>query len=229
MKIKNLQLFTSRLTEQITFYEEVLEMKVTIIESGFFVMIGDSMLSFIEGEDFPYYHFAINIPANKIDDALVWLKKRVEVIKMDNKEIVDFPNWNAESIYFYDKDHNIIEFIARKNLKTETADPFSSESFLCISEAGLPVNNVKSFVQILTNQFDLYVFDGDLERFCAVGSETGLFIVVNYLQKKWIPNMDEAIPYPFSIEIQNNKGKLIGFNYSDEKIQLTNIDGVNNN
>ena len=52
----------------------------------------------------PFYHFAFNIPSNKIDEAFQWLKDKVEILWIDEYKnyIAEFTAWNARSVYFMD-------------------------------------------------------------------------------------------------------------------------------
>jgi len=120
MKINELKIYSSRFDKQIAFYSGKIGLKLieeTEYEAIF--QIGKSKLIFKKSERFQPYHFAINIPANKENEALNWLKQRVEILRDGNYEIQNFDSWNARAIYFYDEDKNIVEFIARKNLKNE--------------------------------------------------------------------------------------------------------------
>ena len=51
--------------------------------------------------------------------------------------IAQFENWNANAVYFYDNNGNILEFIARHDLQNNQFTPFNSESILNISEIGI--------------------------------------------------------------------------------------------
>ncbi|MDD7886522.1 hypothetical protein [Flavivirga sp. 57AJ16] len=42
-------------------------------------------------------------------------------------------------------------------------------------------------------------FSGDLMRFCALGNEEGLFILINKILKKWYPTQEEAFTSNFII------------------------------
>lgn len=219
MKIKELKLYSNHLKEQKEFYISLFKLDlVNESASSFTVKVGETLLSFTKSDDNPYYHFAINIPSNQIEAALQWLKQRVEILPFENEEIVDFVNWNAKSIYFYDADKNIIEFIARRNLNINSHHSFSGKSLLHISEIGLPTNDVPKVFNKLNKDYALEKFDCDLKRFCAVGDENGLFIVVNYNLKKWLPTWDEALPFPFEINFSNSRGKTYNWRIEDETI-----------
>ncbi len=131
----------------------------------------------------------------------------MQLLTWQGEEIVNFPNWNAKGIYFYDKDHNIVELIARKNLNIYLSNSFSEKSLLHLSEIGVPTTDVSAVAKKLKKNYGIETYDGDLSRFHAAGSETGLFIIVNSKVKKWIPAMDEAKPFPFEVSIVNHLGK----------------------
>lgn len=214
MKIEELTLFTNNLEQQVNFYSAILELPIinSTPESCSF-KIGQSTLVFQYKKDVVPYHFAFNIPSNKEDEALKWLKERVETIPFDENEIIDFSNWNAKAIYFYDADKNIVEFIARKNLNSNFFDKFSSKSILNISEIGVVTTQIKEVFKSL-NQIDkIDVFSGDFERFCAVGDENGLFIIVHKQLKKWFPTGDKIYESDFIIKGNYNfefkNGKII--------------------
>lgn len=222
MKINELKLYSNHLKEQKEFYVNLFELDlVKESESSFTVKVGESLLSFIKSDHNPYYHIAINIPANQIFESHNWLRDKSDILPYENKEIVDFPNWNAKSIYFYDADKNIIEFIARRNLNINSYHSFSGKSLLHISEIGLPTNDVPKVFKKLNKDYALEKFDCDLKRFCAVGDENGLFIVVNYNLKKWLPTWDEALPFPFEINFSNSRGKTYNLRIEKESIIQT--------
>ena len=205
LKIKELIIKTINFKDQIHFYEKLIGLK--LIELNKFqasFQIGQSTLKLIESENFYPYHIAINIPCNKENEALAWLKKRVNVLKADGNEIQDFNYWNAKAIYFYDLDKNIIEFISRKNLKNESNENFNSKSLLEISEIGMPVNDIKSTYTSLNKRMKIKKFDGGFERFCAIGDEEGLFICINKNLKDWFPTGDKAHSSEFDIKFEEN-------------------------
>jgi hypothetical protein len=47
----------------------------------------------------------------------------------------EFFDWNAHAVYFYDPSVNIVEYIARHNIKSSNStDEFTNNDILCISE-----------------------------------------------------------------------------------------------
>jgi len=214
MKIEELILDTENLTEQISFYQGALNFKlIKRTESCASFQIGESILTFVKKDKALPYHFAFNIPFNKEKEALNWLKNRVEVIPYKNDEIIDFVNWEAKAIYFYDRDHNIVEFIARRVIHHENLSEFNSKSVMNISEIGIGTYDIKQFYQDLNKMKPIRIFDGSFEKFCALGNNEGLFIVVDLLKKDWFPTGDKIHISDFTINGDYS------FEYRDGKLK----------
>jgi len=214
MKISELILYTKHLTEQRHFYTKVLALPlIAENEEKFTVKIGVSSLTFIKSEKTNVAHFAINISSYKIQDALQWVLKRTDILSCEDEQIADFSNWNAEALYFYDMDRNIVEFIARKDLAIVNTHPFSSSDLLSISEIGIVSNDNKAIYEALSAIQPIPIYDGSLDRFCALGNAEGLFILVNNTKKKWFPTQEEAFIADFQLKGDYNfaflNGKII--------------------
>ena len=214
MKIEELILYSNNLGNQLEFYTQILgfEIEKKSLKS-FSVRLGESLLTFIFKEDCKPYHFAFNISINKELEALNWLKQRVEILSLEDNEIIEFNNWNASSLYFYDTDNNIVEFISRKNLKEKCEDIFSSKSILNISEIGIGTQNIEIIYNQLNSLKNINIYDGNFNRFCALGNEEGLFILVNKNIKNWFPTNDKVYQSDFIIKGDYNfefkNGKII--------------------
>jgi len=201
MKIEEVILFTNSIQEQKQFYKNVLEFEL-ILDSTEKISFktGESILSFQYKETFKSSHLAFNIPSNKETEALFWLQKRVEILPYNNKFISDFKSWNAKAIYFYDADKNIMEFIARKNMNTATDSEFSSTSILSISEMAIATDNIEYIFNTINGMKSISIYDGNFRRFCAIGNEDGLFILIDKNKKKWYPTMETAFTSDFIIK-----------------------------
>ncbi len=214
MKINNLKLYSSNLSEQIAFYTETIGLNlIESSESEAVIKAGNSMLTLIKSDRFQPYHFAFNIPCNKEVEALEWLKARLQILKDGDSEIQDFQSWNAKAIYFYDQDRNIVELIARKNLNNHNTHLFNGDSILEISEIGLPVNNIEDIYNNINKITGMNIYSGTLDRFCAIGDENGLFICINKQLKNWFPTGDIAYSSDFEINFTEK-----GSNYTLELI-----------
>ena len=217
MKIKELIVYTQNLKSQIDFYSKVLEFEIlhqNDISCRF--KLGDSILSFIYQKNATPYHFAFNIPSNKADEALIWLKQRINILPFNGKEMVDFKSWNAKALYFYDYDKNIVEFISRKNINMHSYVPFSSKDILNISEIGVSSTDMEKTFKTI-NVFKLIdVYSGNFERFCALGNDEGMFIIANPTVKKWFPNDDVIEQSDFILKGDYNfefkNGEFMPFN-----------------
>ena len=59
------------------------------------------------------YHYCFMVPSNKLQESIAWLKKRVELIKDEAGNEIQFSkSWNADAVYFYDGVGNVTKFIA---------------------------------------------------------------------------------------------------------------------
>lgn len=201
MKISELTLFTTNLEAQKQFYTKVLALPLLFSdEEKFSVKIGVSSLTFVKAETSNPAHFAINISSYKIEEALHWIQQRTEILLCEGEQIADFSNWNAEALYFYDQDKNIVEFIARKDLDIINTHPFSSTDLVSISEIGIVSNDNTAIYEQLQAIRSIPIYDGNLDRFCALGNAEGLFILVNNTKKKWFPTQEEAFVADFQLK-----------------------------
>ncbi len=211
MRIKEIILFTNNIEKQKQFYQNVLDLELVYnSEEKISFNTQESILTFEYKKETKPSHIAFNIYSNKIEEALYWLKKRVTILPDGENLISNFKKWNAQAIYFYDADNNIIEFIARKNLGLVTTSFFSSKSIFSISEIAIATTNIKTVYNDINSMKTIPVFDGDLSRFCALGDDKGLFILIDKSVKKWHPTQEEAYISDFIIKGDYNFGFING-------------------
>ncbi len=213
MQISELEIRCKDAAKQQQFYKDVLGLEVfNATETSFKLHLGYSQLSFQENADFTPYHIAFHIPDKSENQALYWLQQRLSVLPFEDKEIIDFPAWKAKSIYFYDADLNIMEFISRRKFNGVLTEDFSEKSILGISEIGLATANIEEKFNFLKEHCGLEVYDGNFDKFCAIGDDWGLFITINSINKTWFPTGDIAYNSDFKIQIiQNNKEYLLQY------------------
>ena len=220
MSILELKLQSKNIDKQHEFYSQKLGLTSLIRkEKQLCLQLGNTVLTFIADEAAKPYHFAINIPSEGEKKAFDWLKERVEILPDGESEIIDFPAWNAKSVYFYDADNNIVEFIARRNLAYSSPKDFGVDSMLEISEIGVAGKSVPDMHNFLVHKVGLKKFSGDMERFCAIGDEKGLFICVDRNEKKWYPTNDDPEGATFKIKI-SKKGKQYELGFNGEELKL---------
>jgi len=207
MNITELQLQTNCLSSQKEFYNKTLGLNILNFNDGSFsVNIGSSTLVFQETTLKTYYHFAVNIPENKIKEAIAWLCPRVAPIEHEGSPLINFKNWNAHSVYFFDAGGNIVELIARHNLDNSTDKLFGQSHFLCISEVGMPVQNVALFCSLIEIKLKEKLWSGNTETFAAVGDENGLFIIVTE-KRNWFPTEIQSRSFPAKTKISSPQVK----------------------
>lgn len=180
--ILELQLLAPDLPAQRDFYRRTLGLAI-IEESArhLVVQAGETRLIFLQSraeDGRPMYHFAFNIPENKLDLARRWLGKRTPVIVKDGRQVFHFPTWNAHSIYFYDPAGHLLELIARHDLANATPGPFTEREILYASEIGLVVDDVEREVAALHSAMGLAAYRPGSPELVPVGDEHRLLIVV---------------------------------------------------
>lgn len=207
MHLKEINLQTKNVVALYNFYSNILKLPVKNIDDKIIsVKAGASELIFQEASDCldPFYHFAFNIPSNKLDEAIQWLQNKVELLWLDDYKsfVADFVNWHARSVYFLDSGGNILELIARFDLADEESEQFSSRQFRNVSEIGLvfPNKNFDNKANEILEKYQLSYFSKQppLPHFRALGNDEGLFIMVPEKRNWFATNMVSGI-FPLKI------------------------------
>jgi len=202
---QHVRLRTRRLEEMRAYYEEKLGLpRVRLKKDSVTYRAGRSEIEFVQipdGPD-PVYHFAFNIPENKLDVAQQWLAPRCPIVQRpDGSTVYNFAHWNAHAFYFLDPSGNILEFIARHNLKNAAPGDFSLQDILQVSEVGLVVPDVPRAVENLHAQLGLSVYVGASDVFAPVGDEHGLFIIVKE-GRQWLGSDRHAAPFAVNVQMR---------------------------
>jgi len=206
MKILEIEIQTDNITETESFYSEILGLQlVNKNQNSISFKAGQSKLTFIKSDNInPKYHFAFNIPNNKLEEAILWAKSRLSLIENDENGIIaNFESWNANAIYFYDNNNNIVEFIARFDLENSTEKPFDISVIESISEIGIVTDKPLDLAETLIESYNLVYFNKSTksEKFAALGNDNGLFIIVE-TNRKWYPTEQKAKKYFSRIKIE---------------------------
>jgi catechol 2,3-dioxygenase-like lactoylglutathione lyase family enzyme len=210
MLLKEVKLYTAHLQKLFYFYRDILGMNCSLNENELQIRTRDSLLKFEKSasDDDPYYHFAFNIPSNKIEEAYIWLKERVKLLWIEDYKsfIADFSGWHAKSLYFIDAGGNVAEFISRFDLSDIAEAPFSASLIRNVSEIGLvfPAASYNEKINRLLSAWHLSYFikQPPLEEFRAVGDDEGLFICVPE-QRSWYPLKDKpAFIFPMELQVK---------------------------
>jgi hypothetical protein len=192
------------------FYGNILELPVYRKPGEIEILIGSSRIFFRDATsgEHPFYHFAINIPSNKIEEARRWLAAKLALLWIPdyNSDVADFRNWNAKSIYFFDEAGNVLELIARSELKNDRVEAFSSQQLLSVSEIGIvyPAATIEKNTTALMQRTGLHFFSKQppFPQFKALGNDEGLFIIVTE-GRNWYPTSDNpAGKFPLQVEFE---------------------------
>lgn len=172
------------------------------------------------GTDAPYYHFAFNIPENKILEAYEWQKAKTPIIlprpgarneqrsKGHPKEVYHFQRWNAHSIFFLDPAENLVEYIARHELKNASIEPgFSTHNLQFVSEIGFIVDDPLQMASWMEEKMSLRPYFNNSPSFQPMGDAMGLLLLLQS-NTLWTNFSGEGHPtsvFPTEVHIQKEK------------------------
>lgn len=149
----------------------------------------------------PYYHFAINIPENKLDEAKRWIEAKATLGTEAGSDISHSELWDSDSVYFMDPGGNILELIARHTMDNAVDRPFDPKlDLLGVSEMGLPTKDVSRAVDEL-EALGISTYKRRDPAFNPVGDEEGLFIVVKPGRRWHFTNLT-AECFPFMARVK---------------------------
>lgn len=220
MKIRELILFTNELDLEKEFYYHTLGFDlIKQSNDSFTLKMGWSKLIFIRSDKPNKYHYCFLIPSNKLNEAMDWMNKRIEILDIESgRKTQRFETWNADSFYFFDASGNVAEFIVRHDLKNQSNKPFSVEDVICVNEIGLPTTSIKKTNAILKKEIASEFWKGNTTNFGTNGTQEGLFLLPNYeTRTKWFPTNLRIEPSPFKAVIECNSD-LYDFEFLNEDI-----------
>lgn len=199
MQILELTLSTGNPEQQKLFYCEKLkfpEIKSPGESDGFSFQSGFTKINFIPGNKEARYHFAFNVRPDQFENSISWLvNSGIELLDNEEKtgKIVDFPNWKAKSVYFFDPAGNIVELIARAAIaRAGNAPKFSAQSIVGVSEIGIVTDDVPSIRNWIENVHHVKSFERqqNSDTFSAMGDDEGLLLIVPSNRKWFMGNFD---------------------------------------
>lgn len=200
-RLRRLELRTEDPAGLAEFYRGVLGLTVTSVGSDVSVQAGPSTLHFTPGTGRPIYHFAFNIPENKLSAAMAWMEDRAPLLipSWQDSPVIHFRSLDAHSVYFNDPAGNILEFIAHHSLGNGRAGSFDPSDILYVSEIGLVVTDFAMALRQLA-AVDLKPYLEASEGFAAVGDPHGFLIVVAE-NRVWLPTDDvRSAVFPTDVE-----------------------------
>ncbi len=195
MNIAYLELLSKDLHAQRDFYAGILGLPAVLESATLEVQAGRTILRFRQSspEFDGAYHFAFNIPENQYQAAKQWITSRISLLRDESgREDFESKSWNSVSLYLLDAAGNVLEFIARHNLRNAVEGEFDSSQILNVSEIGLPSEDVLTLADQLCTRLGLPVFKQEPnEIFTPVGDEDGL-LIIPVKDRIWMP--DSGVP-----------------------------------
>ncbi|MDY8137080.1 hypothetical protein [Aquimarina sp. 2201CG5-10] len=218
--IKNIHLLTSTsLQEMKEFYVNKLGLNILTEkrDKEITFIAGKSTLTFTKtNQDLgnPWYHFAFNIPENKILKARAWQLERSELILTPKRlrdpnypnDVRHFRNWNAHSVFFWDPAGNVLEYIARHNMKNRREGAFTSDDILNISEIGFVVDDQQEEAKGLHKNLNLDEYPKGSSFWWSMGDENGLLLCLP--KRIW----GETTDTPKKFDVFKTEATIIGNN-----------------
>lgn len=206
MKILEIQILTDDIKATEKFYTETLGFHSICKDlNSISFSAGYSVLTFKQSHKLnPTYHFAFNIPNNKLEESINWITEKLDIIKVSGNSIIaNFADWNAKAIYFYDNNRNILEFITRYDLNNSTDKTFDGSSIQSISEIAIVTDNVAELTDQLIENYKISLFPKQKRRenFTALGNDNGL-LIISQTNRNWYPTDQPAKKYFTKIKMQ---------------------------
>jgi len=230
VEFSKLRLESHDLEAQRDFYRDVLSLPL-MGETGDSVTFraGRSALELVTAAPGtkPAYHFAFNIPENKLDRAIEWMSSRSPLARHPEtgQTVVHFEHIDAHSVYFFDGAGNIVEFIARHRLRNSAPGAFGVEDILNLSEIGIVVHDVAAAVRTFESSLGLGVYAKSWPQFAPVGDVHGQFIVVS-LDRVWLMTKDlKSAIYPTGVTLRGEQPDHLRLGELPYDIRLTTRDG----
>ncbi|MBO8156827.1 MAG: hypothetical protein H0Z32_10220 [Bacillaceae bacterium] len=194
MKIRQLEIHTSRLSEMTIFYEKVIGFQVQRKDSESALLSrGEARLELkMADHEQPFYHFAFSAPQKEFNLLAASVQSATSLLINEcNERVMKSNLWKGDQIYFHDPDGNIVEILSPQ-----------SEKEFNIREVGLPSENIhdlKGFLREIPSEFQN---DSDLFQF--YGDQNGVFVLV-HTDRKWYLTNKKASIHPISVTIEGEK------------------------
>ena len=192
-------------------------------ESELEIRAGQTQITFARADSAagaPFYHFAFNIPENKIKAAHDWQADRGPLIPTPiymqdrnfPKTVRHFRNWNAHSVFFWDPAGNIVEYIGRHTLKNAAKGPFTPADIHYASEIAFIADDVPAMAESIEQHFGLPQYLQGSAAFRAIGDEHGLLLVFKRGRTSGaaIKNPKKYDVFPVEATIRSEKSMEIG-------------------
>lgn len=198
------------------------------------IQAGETKLTFVYTPDIavsPFYHVAFNIPENKIVAAYEWQKKNTKILPTPSHmidpnypdDIRHFRGWNAHSIFFWDPAGNLLEYIARHDLKNPSLGSFSGNDILYASEIAFIVDDVDLIADQFRTSLGYEEYKEGNEHFRAMGDEHGLMLIMRK-GRVWMGNTNSPkTPGVYNTRVVARSAKKTILKFHDYPYEINGI------
>ncbi len=205
IELRHLRLRTAVLPEMREFYRKKIGLPIIAEKPESFTMrAGGTTIEFVRSAEAnsPFYHFAFNIPENKLEKAIAWMEGRAPLIpqRSTGNIIFHFAHWNAHAIYFNDPAGNVVEFIARHTMPNAARGDFGLPDILYASEIGVVVPDVPLAADALKNRLGIRDYAGTSATFAPLGDERGLIIAFP-IGRNWLASNIPTAVFPAELKL----------------------------
>ena len=187
MRITRLTLPSTDVDACLAFYRDVLQLPTT----GTTIHVGWTDIDIVPGStDTGAVHLAFNVPHQRFDAACSWLRERALLLRdpLGEERFHVGGVWDAESVYLAGPHDAVLELIGRRTLSFAApgSGEFRSGEIACLSEVGLPTDDVQKAVRQFVVSTGLMPFGEVSDAFAPMGDHEGLLILVDR-RRPWVP------------------------------------------
>jgi catechol 2,3-dioxygenase-like lactoylglutathione lyase family enzyme len=190
MRITHIELPSPDVEACLAFYRDVMQLKTTsnTVRAGWTSFDIVPATQAMHGA----VHLAFNVPHHRFAAACEWIAARAMLLRdpMGEAHFHLGAPWHSASVYFAGPHDAVLELIAREPLAGEGRGwgPFHGSEIACVSEVGLPTDDVPALVRELVVRFGITPFGEGSDTFAAMGGHEGLLIVVDRA-RAWFPEL----------------------------------------
>lgn len=195
MRITRITLPSVDVDACVAFYRDVMQLPV----EGRLVRVGWTTLEIVPATaDTGSVHLAFNVSPRRFEAAFSWLRERALLLRdpMDEERFRLGGAWRSDSVYFAGPHDAVLELIARDALADTFDDayedgvdgPFHGMEIACVSEVGLPTDDVPALVRDMVTRFGIAPFGESSDLFAPLGDHEGLLILVDR-DRRWFPDL----------------------------------------
>ncbi|MFL5960553.1 MAG: hypothetical protein ACJ75G_09835 [Gaiellaceae bacterium] len=170
-----------------------------LLPDGDAIVVGETRLRFRVEDGGAFYHFALLVPGDRFEAALVWARESVELLG----DVFDFEAWDALAVYFHDPAGNIVELIAHRGLEENAhTGAFTADELLGFSEVGLVGEQPLLLRQL--ESVGLELWDGVVDEPDRLGfvGEKGRTLILSPPRRGWLPTGRPAEAHPVELVLE---------------------------